>query len=142
MIDAPRGRLVVHAHFYQPLRVDPFAGRVPTDPTAAPFHDWNARIEAECYRPIGERGTLSRTSFNLGPTLAAWIASEAQETLRRFVAGDRRPDFPGHGNAMAQAFHHSILPLASASDRRTEIRWGLREFLLRFGREAEGMWLP
>jgi hypothetical protein len=148
--DTPRGRLVVHAHFYQPLRVDPFSGRIPADPTAAPFHDWNARIEAECYRPIGERGTLSRTSFNLGPTLAGWMATEAPETLRKLMAGDRWREFPGvdppattrHGNAMAQAFHHSILPLASASDRRTEIRWGLRDFELRFGRKAEGMWLP
>jgi hypothetical protein len=138
----PRGRLVVHGHFYQPLRIDPFSDRVPADPTAAPFHDWNARIAAECYRPIGERGTLSRTSFNIGPTLAAWMAAEAPETLRKFVAADRRPDPPDRGNAMAQAFHHSILPLASASDRRTEIRWGLREFELRFGRKAEGMWLP
>ena len=142
MTAGPRGRLVVHGHFYQPLRIDPFSGRVPADPTAAPFHDWNARIEAESYRPIGERGTLSRTSFNLGPTLASWMAPEAPETLRKFVAGDRRADVPDRGNAMAQAFHHSILPLASASDRRTEIRWGLREFVLRFGRKAEGMWLP
>jgi uncharacterized protein DUF3536/glycosyl hydrolase family 57 len=146
-----RGRLVVHGHFYQPLRVDPFSGRITPEPPAAPYHDWNARIEAECYRPIGDRGTLSRTSFNLGPTLAAWMAAEAPDTLRKFVAGDRwqpvareEPPLgqPNHGNAMAQAFHHSILPLASASDRRTEIRWGLREFLLRFGRAAEGMWLP
>src|SRR5258705_8218480 len=43
---------------------------------------------------------------------------------------------------MAQAFHHTILPLASAADRRTEIRWGLREFELRFGRRAAGLWLP
>ncbi len=46
------------------------------------------------------------------------------------------------GNAMAQAFHHSILPLASAADRRTEIRWGLREFEIRFGRRPAGLWLP
>ncbi|HYM82993.1 MAG TPA: DUF3536 domain-containing protein, partial [Candidatus Dormibacteraeota bacterium] len=30
----------------------------------------------------------------------------------------------------------------SAADRRTEVRWGLRDFELRFGRRAEGMWLP
>jgi hypothetical protein len=148
--DAPRGRLVVHGHFYQPLRVDPFSGQVPPEPAAAPFHDWNARIDAECYRPIGERGTLSRMSYDLGPTLAAWMAGAAPESLRRFIAGDRwstlgdeSPYLPAdRGDAMAQPFHHSILPLASASDRRTEIRWGLREFARRFGRHAEGMWLP
>src|SRR4029079_13146610 len=43
------------------------------------------------------------------------------------------------GNAIAQAFHHTILPLASAADRRTEIRWGLRELELRFGPRASGL---
>jgi hypothetical protein len=43
---------------------------------------------------------------------------------------------------MAQSFHHTILPLASAADRRTEIRWGMREFEIRFGLRARGLWLP
>jgi hypothetical protein len=141
-----RGRLVVHGHFYQPLRVDPFSGRVPADPAAAPFHDWNARIDAECYRPIAERGTLNRISYDVGPTLAAWLATEAPLSYRGFIAGDDPAEVASeptsHGNAMAQPFHHTILPLASAADRRTEIRWGLRDFVVRFGRSAEGLWLP
>ena len=84
--ETARGRLVIHAHFYQPLRVDPFTGRVPVEPSAAPFHDWNARIEAECYRPNAERGNLGRISWNLGPTLAAWMADEAPATLVGFAA--------------------------------------------------------
>ena len=44
-----RPRLVVHAHFYQPFRTDPFSGHVPPDASAAPFRDWNERITAECY---------------------------------------------------------------------------------------------
>jgi hypothetical protein len=135
-----RGRLAVHAHFYQPLRLDPFSGRVPADPAAAPFHDWNARIEAECYRPNAERGNLRHISYDVGPTLAMWLQSEAPATYRGFVS-DRGSDTKP-GNAMAQAFHHTILPLASADDRRTEIRWGLRDFALRFGHRASGMWLP
>jgi hypothetical protein len=146
----PRGRLVVHAHFYQPLRVDPFSGRVPADPAAAPFHDWNARIDAECYRPNAERGTLARISYDVGPTLEGWLATNAPASAAGFVAGDRPPapaasaatDAASHGNAIAQAFHHTILPLASAADRRTEIRWGLRDFQVRFGRPSEGLWLP
>ena len=39
---------------------------------------------------------------------------------------------------MAQAFHHAILPLAGARDRRTEIRWGLRDAELRFGHRPSG----
>ncbi len=136
MTSTPRGRLVVHAHFYQPLRVDPFSGTVPAEPSAAPYHDWNARIEAECYRPNAERGSLARISWNLGPTLAAWLAAEAPKTLAGFVDGDAGV------NAMAQGFHHAILPLASAADRRTEIRWGIHDFEFRFGRRPAGFWLP
>ena len=131
-----RGRLVVHAHFYQPSRTDPFSGRVPADPTAAPAHDWTARVSGECYRPNAEIGNLGHISWDLGPTLAAGCATAIPMAYRGFVAGDRGV------NGMAQPFHHSILPLASAADRRTEIRWGLRDFELRFGRPADGMWLP
>jgi hypothetical protein len=130
-----RGRLAVHGHFYQPSRVDPWTGLVPAEPAAAPFHDWNARVDAECYRPNAERGNLARMSWDLGPTLGGWLSREDPTTLAGFVAA-------APGNAMAQAFHHTILPLASVADRRTEIRWGLREFELRFGIRARGLWLP
>jgi len=131
-----RGRLAVHAHFYQPSRLDPWTGRVPEEPSAAPFHDWNARVDAECYAPNAKRGNLGRISWDLGPTLASWMQAHAPTSLSGFV------DAAAAGNAMAQPFHHTILPLASAADRRTEIRWGLREFELRFGRRAQGLWLP
>jgi Domain of unknown function (DUF3536)/Glycosyl hydrolase family 57 len=131
-----RGRLVVHGHFYQPSRVDPFSGRVPADPTAAPAHDWTARVSDECYRPNAELGNYAHMSWDLGPTLAAWLVDGDPVAYRGFVAGDRSV------NGLAQPFHHTILPLASAADRATEIRWGLRDFELRFGRPAGGMWLP
>jgi hypothetical protein len=131
-----RGRLAIHAHFYQPERGDPFGGPVRPDPTAAPFTSWNARIAAECYRPNAERGNLDRISFDVGPTLTGWLAREEPDTLARMVTADRG------ANAMAQGFHHAILPLASTRDRRTEIRWGLRDFVLRFGRPATAFWLP
>jgi hypothetical protein len=129
-----RGRLAVHAHFYQPSRLDPWTGRVPVEPSAAPFHDWNERVNAECYRPNAERGTLAHISSDLGPTLASWLAVADPATYRRFTTD-------GAG-AMAQAFHHTILPLASAADRRTEISWGIRDFEIRYGRRPTGMWLP
>lgn len=134
-----RGRLVVHAHFYQPFRRDPFTGRVPPDPDAAPFRDWNTRISAECYRANAELGNLGRISWNLGPTLANWMATEEPDTLDLVVAADRAA--PG-APAIAQAYHHAILPLAGVRDRRTEIHWGLRDFELRFGRRPAAMWLP
>jgi hypothetical protein len=136
--------LAVHGHFYQPERRDPFSGEIAPQPAAAPYRDWNARINAECYKPNAERGTLRHCSYDLGPTLAWWLEANDPVTHSRFVASDQPPiaDDPDCGNAMAQAFHHAILPLASLADRRTEIRWGLRDFELRFGRRPTGIWLP
>jgi hypothetical protein len=131
-----RPSLVVHGHFYQPPRLDPFTGTMPRDPTAAPAHDWNERIAADCYRPNAEIGNLGAMSWDLGPTLAGWLQDSDPVAYRGFVDGD------AGANGMAQPFHHAILPLASAADRRTEIRWGLRDFEYRFGRPATGMWLP
>ena len=131
-----RGRLVVHGHFYQPSRVDPFSGTVAADPTAAPAHDWTERVSAESYRPNAERGNLGHMSWDLGPTLAAWMERGDPIAYAGFLAGDRGV------NGLAQSFHHTILPLASAADRRTEIAWGLRDFEWRFGRPAIGLWLP
>jgi hypothetical protein len=128
--------LVVHGHFYQPPRLDPFTGTMPRDPTAAPAHDWNERISADCYRPNAQLGNLGAMSWDLGPTLAGWLDRGDPMAYRGFVDGDRGT------NGMAQPFHHAILPLATVADRRTEIRWGLRDFELRFGRRPAGMWLP
>ncbi len=133
-----RGRLVVHAHFYQPFRVDPFSGHVPEDASAAPFRDWNARITDECYRPIAERGTAAAISWDMGATLTGYLAAAAPDVLDGFAAADRA----GGGTGIAQAFHHAILPLAAVHDRRTEVRWGIRDFELRFGRRPTAMWLP
>jgi len=123
-----RGRLVVHGHFYQPERRDPFSGLIPVDPAAAPYPDWTSRIADECYGPNAERGNFSRISWNIGPALASWLRTErprTHELIRKQASAD---------TGIATAFHHTILPLASPRDRRTEIRWGLRDFELRFGR--------
>jgi hypothetical protein len=137
-----RPRLVVHAHFYQPLRADPWTGEVPPDASAAPYRDWTARITAECYRPNAERDTLQHASWNLGPTLTSYLAHQAPDVLAGFRAADEAGGGSHGGPGIAQSFHHAILPLASLHDRRTEIRWGLRDFEHRFGRPAEAMWLP
>jgi hypothetical protein len=139
-----RPKLAVHGHFYQPERRNPFSGEIAPQPGAAPFRDWNARIDAECYKPNAERGNLRHISYDLGPTLASWMVDHDPATHGIFVASD----LPATkldaecGNALAGAYHHAILPLASVADRRTEIRWGLRDFELRFGRRPTGMWLP
>ena len=134
----------MHGHFYQPERRDPFSGEIAPQPAAAPYRDWNARIDAECYKPNAERGNLRHISYDLGPTLASWLADQRRPTHQGFVDSDTPPELNDRdcGNAMAQAYHHAILPLASMADRRTEIRWGMRDFELRFGRRPTGLWLP
>ncbi|MGH7614929.1 MAG: DUF3536 domain-containing protein [Gemmatimonadales bacterium] len=149
--------VVIHGHFYQPPREDPWLDEVETEPSAAPFHDWNERIERECYRAVvaarlsGADGritrivnTLTSISFDFGPTLLEWMEREAPATYQAVLEADRlsceRHD--GHGNAIAMPYHHSILPLCTRRDKATEVRWGVADFRRRFRREPEGMWLP
>lgn len=133
--------LVIHAHLYQPPREDPWTGAVPLEPGAAPYHDWNDRIAAECYRPLAR--LLGRMSFDVGPTLFEWLDTEAPDIGQAIVSADRDSvSRLGHGAAMAMPYHHVILPLASRRDKEIEVRWGIRDFERRFGRPAEGMWLP
>ncbi len=147
---------VLHAHFYQPERSNPWTGGLDPEPGAAPDRDWNERILRECYHPNGaariydEAGRVSRIvnnyerlSFNFGPTLLNWMEAAHPRTYARVLDGDWRSVVrTGHGNALAQAYNHLILPLADDRDRRTQIAWGLADFAHRFRRPAEGMWLP
>jgi alpha-amylase/alpha-mannosidase (GH57 family) len=147
----------VHGHFYQPPRENPWTGAVERQLSAGRDHDWNARIARECYVPNGEARVVDSEgritdivdnygwmSFNFGPTLLAWLERNHPHGYERLLAADKESAarLEGHGNAIAQSFHHSILPLASPRDRATEIRWGLADFRTRFGRDAEGLWLP
>jgi alpha-amylase/alpha-mannosidase (GH57 family) len=147
----------VHGHFYQPPRENPWLEAVERQPTAAPFHDWNERVTAECYGPnatarlLDDQGRIrsisnnySRMSFNVGPTLMAWLEGSAPGVYEAILRADEasRRRFSGHGSALAQAYNHMIMPMAAARDRRTQVRWGIRDFERRFGRSPEGMWLP
>ena len=148
--------VVLHGHFYQPPREEPWLEEVEVEPSAAPAHDWNQRIEQECYRAVvasrlpGADGRIARIintlewiSFNVGPTLLEWIEHKAPRTYAAMLAADHASLARlGHGNALAMPYHHVILPLSSPRDRTTEIRWGIADFRRRFGREPEGMWLP
>lgn len=155
-MSTPRS-VVIHAHFYQPPREDPWLEEIPRQPSAAPFHDWNERIERECYRAVVAAripdadgriarimNTLEHVSFDLGPTLLSWLETAAPATYTAMVDADRAScrALDGHGNALAAPFHHVILPLAPRRDKLTEVRWGIADFRRRFGREPEGLWLP
>jgi len=137
----PSPALIIHAHLYQPPREDPRTGGFPIEPGAAPYHDWNEKIAAECYRPIAP--LLERMSFNVGATLFEWLDAKAPDIAGAFVEADRASIArTGRGAAMAMPYHHLILPLASRRDKEIEVRWGIRDFERRFGRTPEGMWLP
>ncbi len=133
----------VHAHFYQPPREDPLTGVIPQEAGAAPYSNWNERIHAECYRPNAELHNFEHISFNIGPTLTAWMQNHDPTTLQKIVEQDRANlrRF-GVGNAMAQAYNHTILPLASYLDKVTQTYWGIADFTYRFGHSPQGLWLP
>lgn len=148
--------VIIHGHFYQPPRENPWIDTIETQGSAAPYHDWNERVYDECYRPnaysrlLDSRGAIidihnnyCDMSFNFGPTLFSWLEQRHIVTARRIIEADaescRRLD--GHGNAMAQVFNHVIMPLASRRDQLTQIRWAKHYFRERFRRDPEGMWL-
>lgn len=134
--------LCIHGHFYQPPRLDPFTGLIPHEQGAGRFANFNEKIADECYIPNAQLGNFERINFDLGPTLAAWLETTHPEVLDRIAEADRLSVARyGAGAAMAQAYNHTILPLATARDKRTQIIWGLRDFERRYGRPAEGMWL-
>ncbi|HUR79649.1 MAG TPA: DUF3536 domain-containing protein [Thermoanaerobaculia bacterium] len=153
----PQQYLTIHGHFYQPPRENPWLEAVETQDSAFPWHDWNARITHECYEPnatarildaqdriLGIVNNYAGISFNFGPTLLSWLEASAPDTYAAIIEADRasRERYSGHGCAIAQAYNHIILPLASDRDKRTQVRWGARDFEWRFGRKPEGMWLP
>ncbi len=148
--------LCIHGHFYQPPRENAWLEAIELQDSAAPYHDWNQRICAECYSPnalarvLNEKKELTdltsnyaRISFNFGPTLLSWMEKTEPEVYQAVLEADKQSQerFSGHGSAIAQAYNHMILPLANAHDKETQIKWGIYDFKKRFGREPEALWL-
>lgn len=148
--------LCIHGHFYQPPRENAWLEAVELQESAQPFHDWNERINFECYAPNRAARILnsnkeinkiqnnySHISFNFGPTLLYWMKEKDKITYEQIVAADKRAQekYSGHGSAIAQAHGHLILPLCNERDKETQVKWGIRDFEQHFGRKPEGMWL-
>jgi len=148
--------ICIHGHFYQPPRENPWLEDVELQDSAYPYHDWNARITAECYSPnaasriLGEDKKIidivnnySKISFNFGPTLLSWMQRHAPQVYNDILGADKKSleNFGGHGAAMAQVYNHMIMPLANSRDKRTQVIWGIRDFRHRFDRDPQGMWL-
>ncbi len=149
--------ITIHGHFYQPPRENAWLEEVEVQDSAYPYHDWNERISAESYAPNAASRILdaqdliidivnnyARISFDFGPTLLTWMDRARPDIYGSLLEADKesRRRHGGHGGAMAQAYNHLIMPLASSRDKRTQVLWGLADFEGRFGRKPEGMWLP
>ncbi len=148
--------LIIHGHFYQPPRENPWIGSIEIQPSAAPEHDWNEKICQQCYTPnaysriLDSRGKIEEfvnnyeyLSFNFGPTLSQWIKKKYPDTFRKIIEADKisQERNNGHGNALAQVYNHLIMPLATEEDQQTQIIWGKKYFFHEFQRDPEGMWL-
>ena len=156
MESSPKKYVCIHGHFYQPPRENAWLETIEIQDSAAPYHDWNERINEECYAPNATARVLNghdhisaisnnyaRISWNFGPTLLSWLAEHDPATYRRLQEADRvsQEQYGGHGNALAQSYNHIIMPLANERDQQTQIKWGVADFRSRFGRDPEGMWL-
>lgn len=148
--------IIIHGHFYQPPRENPWTGIIPQQESAAPFKNWNERILAECYQAnsasryldetgkiVGINNNYEKMSFNFGPTLINWIKEHHPDVYKKIQDADRESvkEYNGHGNAIAQVYNHIIMPLADEKDKRTQIEWGIADFESHFHRKPEGMWL-
>ncbi len=148
--------LTIHGHFYQPPRENPWLEAIEMQDSAAPYHDWNERINVECYNPnsvskiVDSRNKIldvvnnyAHMSYNFGPTLLSWMEQFEPLTYERVIEADKESveEHNGHGNAIAQIYNHLIMPLANEHDKQTQTKWGIRDFEYRFGRKPEGMWL-
>ena len=148
--------LAIHGHFYQPPRENPWLEAVELQPSALPCHDWNERVNNECYAPNSVSKVVNNKnevmsivnnyeymSFNFGPTLLSWMEEFAPTAYERIIKADIKSveDHNGHGNAIAQVYNHMIMPLANELDKQTQVKWGIKDFEYRFGRKPEGMWL-
>lgn len=146
----------IHAHFYQPPRENPWIEEIEREDSASPYHDWNERIDMECYRAntaarlvddtnriLSMKNNYRFLSFNFGPTLMQWLERKDRWVYRAILDADGESVGArnGHGNAIAQVYNHVIMPLANRRDKITQVRWGIRDFEKRFGRRPEGMWL-
>jgi len=157
-MDSPEKRrhVIIHGHFYQPPRENPWTEQIERQGGAAPYHDWNEKIANECYLPnafsrrLDNWGRITKLvnnyewiSFNFGPTLISYLEEYFPEVYAKILEADRLSAARlGHGNAIAQAYNHVIMPLATRRDQETQIRWGVYDFERRFGRSPEGIWLP
>src|SRR5262245_29741133 len=95
-------QLVIHGHFYQSLRENPWMGVIEREPKVHLFHDWNERIHYECYRNNGFARILDHytrielivnnyecISFNFGLMLLSWMEGYDKTAYDCILKADR-----------------------------------------------------
>ena len=95
--------IVIHGHFYQPPRENPWLESVEVQDSAAPHHDWNERVTAECYAPntaarrvddknrvLDIGNNFEKISFNVGPTLISWLERHRPDVYQKILEADRQ----------------------------------------------------
>ena len=137
--------IVIHGHFYQPPRENPWLDSVEVQDSAAPHHDWNERVTAECYAPntaarrVDDKNrvldivnSFEKISFNVGPTLISWLERHRPDVYEKILEADRQSVAArgGHGNALAQVYNHMIMPLATRRDKVTQVRWAIEDSIV------------
>lgn len=149
-------KIIIHSHFYQPPRENPDTMEIDTENSAFPFQNWNDRITSECYRANAFSRYLDSEahvkkiinnykymSFNFGPTLLLYLKKHHPNVIEAIKEADRESiKLYGEGNAIAQGYNHTILPLDDVDFARTQIRWSLDDFERFYGRKAKGFWCP
>ena len=149
--------IVIHGHFYQPPRENPGSNRSRCRTRRPRTTTGTTRVTAECYAPntaarrVDEANKVldivnnfEKISFNVGPTLFAWLARERPDVYAKILEADRASVAArdGHGNAIAQVYNHMIMPLASRRDKVTQVRWGLDDFARASAASPKGSGCP
>lgn len=146
--------LIIHGHFYQPPREDPYTGIVPYQDTPDRLGNWNEQIFRTCYQPNAYSRYLdfsgkvdsitnnySYISSNFGPTLLKWMDESHPDFMKKLREADRESiKRTGHSNFMAQCYNHTILPLENRRTKETEVKWAVEDYTYRFGHKPEGFW--
>ena len=146
--------LIIHGHFYQPPRENPYTGIVPDQVTAYPHENWNEATYRTCYEPnacsryLDNNGKVlqisnnySIMSCNFGPTLLSWL-DEAHPDFSEKLTEAHKESISrlGHSNFIAQCYNHVILPLQKPYIQKIQIKWALDDYRMRFKTDAEGFW--
>ncbi|MBR2281663.1 MAG: DUF3536 domain-containing protein [Spirochaetales bacterium] len=147
--------IIIHGHFYQPPRENPYTGVLPVQASAKPYENWNEAIYQTCYKPNSASRYLSfdgkidhiynnyaSISTNMGQTLLDWIDQEHPAFMKKLAAADRDSiRVFGHSTLMAQGFNHTIMPLDCEHTKRIQTHWAIESYKRRFGHAPEGFWL-